>query len=495
MIMKDFWFFILIGVCTSVIFSSGQVENPDTHLRLTQARILTENFEFGLPDDTGEDFHGNIAINSDGNRQMVYNPGQTLLFYPIYSLCKFFFESNPYYTSTFIVSFLNFIIHALGGFFFYRILLNLTKKSKKSLITSMIFLFTSYSFSFAQSTFEHHYETLFVLMSLYLIISSERKNQILLAGFVMGLGIVFRSTTILAVPGLLFLLKSKREFIYFLIACAPGVTAILLYNYIRFDNPFETGYTLAWQNAHGSNFSFWSLSNIPEALVGFLVSPGKGIIFFSTTIILSIFGFKKFFSIHRRLTIAILITVLFYLLLYSMNFLWHGSIWSFGPRYILPVLPLVYLFIIEIKFSKWVLVLCLFGLFSQILFMTVNYKRDVLEQHIRNDGVENNTYIFSASSIPQISQTKQLLIITHKNMKLELKNYQPNTPWKKEIRTGTSREVLESSIEKNSINYWWIRIFHWKKPVWILVLSLTLLLVTAFRLYLIIKTKLRTIED
>ena len=109
--MKDFWFFILIGVCTSILFSSGQVENPDTHLRLAQARLLTENFEFGLPNDTGEDFHGNIAINSNGKRHMVYNPGQTLLFYPIYKLCDLGVKSNLYYTSTFVVSFINFFIH------------------------------------------------------------------------------------------------------------------------------------------------------------------------------------------------------------------------------------------------------------------------------------------------------------------------------------------------------------------------------------------------
>ena len=493
--MKDFWFFILIGVCTSVIFSSGQVENTDTHLRLTQARLLTEKFDFGLPDDTGEDFHGNIAINKVGDRQMVYNPGQTLLFYPVYSFCKVFFKSNPYYASTFIVSFFNFIIHALCSFFFYCILLKLGYKDKKSLLISMIFLFTSYSFSFAQSTYEHHYEMLFVLMSLYLVISSEQKSQILFAGFVIGTGVIFRSTTILAIPGLLFLLKSKKEFVYFLMGCLPGVVVILFYNYVRFDNPLETGYSLAWHLAHGNELSFWSINYIPEALAGFLVTPGKGLIFFSTTIFISIIGFKKFFLTHKRLSIAILITVFLYLLLYSMNFAWHGSIWAFGPRYILPILPLLYLFIIEVKLSKFILGLCCLGFVSQLLFMTVNYKRDVLEQHVQHKGIENNSYIFSASNIPQISQSRQLLIITPKNLRIELRDYQPNSTWKKEIRTGSSQQVLESSIEKNSINYWWIRIFHWKKPVLVLILSLTLVLIAMISLYFIIKTKLRTIEN
>ena len=116
--MKELKFFILIGICTSILFSSGHVENPDTHLRLTQARLLTENFEFGFPDDTGEDFQGNIAVNSSGKRHMVYNPGQTLIFYPIYSFFKtlnfkkrflkrrisFMHPSPLYQSSTLVVS-------------------------------------------------------------------------------------------------------------------------------------------------------------------------------------------------------------------------------------------------------------------------------------------------------------------------------------------------------------------------------------------------------
>jgi hypothetical protein len=37
----------------------------------------------------------------------------------------------------------------------------------------------------------------------------------------------------------------------------------------------------------------------------------------------------------------------------------------------------------------------------------------------------------------------------------------PYSPWKKEIRTASNEDVLNSSIEKNSINFWWVRVFHW----------------------------------
>jgi len=55
--MKDFLMFLVIGFLMAVLFSSGQVENPDTHLRLTQTRIFLESGSFKLTQDVGEDSH------------------------------------------------------------------------------------------------------------------------------------------------------------------------------------------------------------------------------------------------------------------------------------------------------------------------------------------------------------------------------------------------------------------------------------------------------
>ena len=64
--MRPLYVFLLFGLVLSILFSSGQIENPDTHLRLTQTRIILDDNKFGLPDDVGEDSHGNISINKDG---------------------------------------------------------------------------------------------------------------------------------------------------------------------------------------------------------------------------------------------------------------------------------------------------------------------------------------------------------------------------------------------------------------------------------------------
>lgn len=466
--IKPWSVFLCLGILMSILFSSGQIENPDTHLRLTQTRIINEDGKFGLPNDVGEDHHGNIAITDSGQRHMVYNPGQSLLFLPIYFVADNIQENeaDSYYTATFLVSFINYLIHALCALFLFKITSSIGFSSRKSYFVAFVFLLTSYSFSFAQSTYEHHFEMLFILLGYYFIISKSNVYYASMAGLAIAIGIIFRSTSVLAIPGILLLIENTKTRLYFLSFLAPGVIAILVYNFYRFGNPLETGYNLAWMLANGQNIEFWTVKRIPLSLIGFLFSPAKGLLFFSPTIILALIGISRLWKRHRRLTLSILTLCGFYFLTFSMNFAWHGSIWSFGPRYILPVLPFLYIPLVEVEIKKWMFPVLIFSFLGQILFTTVNYKKEVLEQYVKFDQINEEQYIFSFNNNPYTIQFSQLLQIIPKNISGELKNYFPDTPWKKEVRTSSSKEILEFSIEKNSINYWWVRIFHWEKPLY-----------------------------
>jgi hypothetical protein len=459
--MKHLLLFFCIGLVLSILFSSGQIENPDTALRLTQTRILTENFKFGLPADVGEDSHGNIAINDAGQRYMVYNPGQSLVFLPLYYVAQFISinDAESYYTAAFMVSFINYIILSLCAFLLFRIALSLKVPKKKALLVALVFCLTSYSFSFAQSTYEHHFEMLFILLAYFLVTSENINQKYIYAGLAIGIGVIFRSTTILAIPGILLLITNNKQRLYFLLNIIPGVCIILFYNYYRFGNPLETGYGFAWQLANSEIEDFWSLSRIPGSIFGFLFSPGKGLLIFSPTILISLLGIRKFWVKYRKLAQSIIVLCILYLFLFSMNFAWHGSIWSFGPRYILPLVPFLYLPLIEVNVKKWMYSIFLIAGLSQVLLISVNYKRDVLEQYLKLGEIDQNDYIYDINNLPYIAQGRQLIKILPKNISGELENYYVNYPWKKEIRNGTGQEVLMYSIEKNAINFWWVRAF------------------------------------
>jgi len=461
--MRPLYIFLLFGLITSILFSSGQIENPDTHLRLTQTRIILDNNNFGLEKDVGEDMHGNIAINEDGQRYMVYNPGQSLVFVPIYIIANLISSDavNAYYYSAFYVSFLNYFVHALCAFLLFNIGLLLGASKKQAYLASMFFGLTSYSFVFAQSTYEHHFEMLFILLSTYFALKKNTNHTGLLSGLILTLSLVFRTTTILAVPAILLIQRDNKERVKALASLTIGVGFVLLYNYYRFGSPLESGYSLAWSLAHNDKFDFWSFSRMPMAFFGLLLSPGKGLIFFSTTIVIALWGIKAFWQNQRLMSYSILLISTAYLGMFSMNFAWHGSIWSYGPRYILPIIPFLYLPIIYLKPKKWVFISMLIAFILQVELISVNYKRDVLMDYITYNGLSDMEYLYKIKKEPHLIQAKQLAIILPKNLG-ELKNYQPNSPWKKEIRTASNAEVICSSIEKNSINFWWVRIFHWK---------------------------------
>jgi hypothetical protein len=493
--IRPIFLFLIIGVLLSALFSSGQIENPDTHLRLTQTRIFLEKHHLGLPNDVGEDFHGNIAINQVGERFMVYNLGQTLFFIPIYYLAELTSDSEGdcYYTAAFLVSFVNLIIHSLCCFLLFRIALSVGASKNKSYFVAFVFCFTSYSFSFAQSTYEHHFEMFFILAGYYFILSNSTKNTGLLAGLLIAIGLIFRTTTVLALPGLLLLANNKQR-LYLILGVVPGLVTILFYNYYRFSNPFESGYNLAWHLAWGNSTVFWSLTSIPQNLFGFLLSPGKGLLIFSPTIILGFLGMKRFWNKHNKFALSILVLSGLYLILFSMNFAWHGSIWSFGPRYILPILPLIYLPMIEINIKKCYYPLLILAAFSQVLLMSVNYKRNLLEQNIRYHGIDEQQYIYNIDNIPYIVQMKQLILILPKNLSGILVNDFPKSAWKKEIRAASSDHVLNYSIEKNSVNFWWIRVFQWKTSLTEKTLTIFILISTIIGCFTIFKNAKKIIK-
>jgi len=460
--MRPLYVFLLFGLVLSILFSSGQIENPDSHLRLTQTRIILDDNKFGLPDDVGEDSHGNISINKDGKRFMVYNPGQTIIFIPIYYIANLVStdEANAYYFSAFCVSFINYMAHALCAFILFKIALLLGAVKKQAYLASIFFGLTSYSFVFAQSTYEHHFEMFFILLSVYFALKKDTNHAGLLSGIMLSIGLVFRTTSILAVPAILLIQKNNNERLKVLVSLTIGVAFVMLYNYYRFGNPLETGYSLAWSLAHSDKYDFWSFSGFPEAFFGFLFSPGKGLIFFSTTILIALFRIKTFWKKHRLIFYAILLISAAYLTIFSLNFAWHGSIWSYGPRYILPIIPFLYLPIIYLKPQKWVFVTLLLAFILQIVLISVNYKRDVLNDYVAYNGLSDMEYIYTANKEPHLAQLKQLAIILPKNSG-KLNNYMPYSPWKKEIRTASNEDVLISSVEKNSVNFWWVRVFHW----------------------------------
>lgn len=111
------------------------------------------------------------------------------------------------------------------------------------------------------------------------------------------------------------------------------VSAVAIYNVSRFGSALETGYG---GEATRLTAAPW------VGLAGLLVSPGKGIVWYAPPLLLAIVGWRALARRRRDVAGAALAIVTGPLLLASVYYQWHGG-GSWGPRLLLPVLPVALL--------------------------------------------------------------------------------------------------------------------------------------------------------
>ncbi|MFC1474850.1 ArnT family glycosyltransferase [bacterium] len=153
---------------------------------------------------------------------------------------------------------------------------------------------------------------------------------------------------------------------------------VLGYNYIRFGNIFEMGYMTIQDRETLHGFGVPLL----HGLHGLLFSTGKGLLFYTPAVILSCAALPSFMKRRRAEAWLILAVFIVFILSFAKWNQWHGD-YTWGPRFLVPVVPLLMLpageiFAPEGLFRKlWlkpVLVLIIAAsFFVQILGAFVNY--------------------------------------------------------------------------------------------------------------------------
>jgi hypothetical protein len=171
----------------------------------------------------------------------------------------------------------------------------------------------------------------------------ERTALLAASGIVAGLAVATKITAAVNLP-ILFLylayhLYARRTQIGLRGMIAPAVlwslaagvmmATVLAFNYVRFGSFFATGY--------GSGLAVFSLP-LWQGLYGLVLSPGKGLFFYSPVLLLSIPAFVYFFRQHRAEASACLGIIAVNLLLFGAYTDWHGDT-AWGPRFMVFILP------------------------------------------------------------------------------------------------------------------------------------------------------------
>ncbi len=173
---------------------------------------------------------------------------------------------------------------------------------------------------------------------------------------------------------------------------------LLYFNYVRFGSPFETGYSREF-------------SLIPPWIGGYglLFSPGRGLFIYSPVMALLFFGLRPAWRrLPRPYFLLIAALCLFYWLFYGSWFAWGGT-WGWGPRFLMPILPLLMLFVAEtvqnsVRKAQWLLV---WGLFAASLFVNILGVAVDFNEHYLRLG-RNDNFVFNWSAMPLLGHWRIL---------------------------------------------------------------------------------------
>lgn len=284
-----------------------------------------------------------------------YGPGQPLLNLPFAWASILLLKSTNGMIQLFsliIVALVPAILISLSNTLVYLIAFRIGYGYKTSAIVALATGLTTMNWFYSQASLADSTLGLFWLIAIYGILnySAFRKGRwLFIAGFAAGYAIMLKIIAIIAIPFLFMYLLSKLyeqkktlwskkvvwEISLFLIPAGVGLIIYLLYNYLRYNNPFIFGYS-SGADEQGFNIPLWS------GIYGLLFSSGKSFFLYNLSTLVAIIGFKEFYKLHRKEALVISAIVLGQLLVHAKWYAWHGD-WSWGPRFLAAVPPFLML--------------------------------------------------------------------------------------------------------------------------------------------------------
>ena len=331
-----------IGVFAFLFFAltgGGRVTGSDEVTMLELSRAL---------------LHGGIAVpqgatlaGPDGRNYTKNTAGQAVLALPLVAAAEIASRAAPMPDARrelvvrFVVSFFNAVVVAILLGVFYETVRALGIAPNTALNTTLMLLFTTPLWPYAKTFSAEPLQAL----GLLLVLSGSARAALgdgrgsLSAGLGVLLAISVKLAMLpLALVCLLPLTRARWSAwvipVLMLIVALAGHAA---YNQARFGTLLETGY--------GAQAT-WASHTTPiwTGVYGLLLSSGKGILWFAPALWLAPLGAWVLWrtgAVHARVVLAVLIAWLIALVVYGTFEHWAGD-GSFGPRYVVPLVPLAF---------------------------------------------------------------------------------------------------------------------------------------------------------
>jgi hypothetical protein len=247
-------------------------------------------------------------------------------------------------------SVLNPLVTAFSAVALYMLCLELGFSKRRASATALTFGLISPATVYAKLDVAQPLASFFLLLGFLSLLKARQTGigNLVAAGACLGSAILARSefmllTPILAVsvylmppaetcPGCGPLKTAKR-----LLAFGFSLGILVFFNqaiaFLKFGSWFNAGYPLNYYLIFDARH--WAI-----ALLGNLVSPGRGILLFCPISVLSVIGMKKCLATNLWFTTTLVTCLVSIFLFYLIWRAWDAGI-SWGPRYLIPMMPYV----------------------------------------------------------------------------------------------------------------------------------------------------------
>ncbi|MGD9129825.1 MAG: hypothetical protein PVJ09_05055 [Candidatus Woesebacteria bacterium] len=426
-------------------FASGMVDSQDGFQYLTIARRMYYDHTFEMPIEGSP--NNNLAMNSrpgkDGKIYSMTGLAYSLAFIPAVIIEDFFLKlANQKPLSGFplqsdwpillVASMTNAFFGALLVVTLYQYLRSFAISHKQSIFLSFIAMLSTNLFVYTKHVYPHMMFTSFLTLAFYFIrLHSLRnkkiKNKLLkakylfFAGLSYGVVIITYNPTFIfsALPLILYyLLLEKQKFnlkkiklnikilkqiiidaFYALLGILPFCLIYFYFNIIRFGSAIYTGY-----DASLTISKFPAPYVIFEGIWGVLFSPGRSIFVYSPILLMLIFFWWKLKKNLSPEIVSFFLLTLIYVYFIGTNkggpnfLVWHGEM-SWGNRYMVAILPFLFILIAKIyqnlsRYNKYLVFfpLVIVGLYVQLLgiFLPYQLKRGALPADVFINEVNLN---------------------------------------------------------------------------------------------------------
>ncbi len=278
------------------------------------------------------------------------------LFYALGHIAASFLKNVPHdFITILFVSFYNPFISAVTVLFVFAISGHLGFKPVTSLILSLIYGLSTMAPVYTRTGFAEPTLVLFLLISVYWIIRYSKNLEercLIYSALALAYCVLTKAIGFIFFPCLLvyifWCIYAKKQNLFdrlkpvaiFAIVFIFSNFLVLSYNHIIYGSILSFGkdnpVTIATSVAQSTHFV--------KGVYYYLISPGKGVILFNLPIILSFVALAKIPKERRKEVVLFLLIFIVNLLFFVKSFK-RGSLFSWGPRYLLPSIPFLVLLI------------------------------------------------------------------------------------------------------------------------------------------------------